>query len=488
MIYKAILPLALLLQLLHYPAYALPAFPGAEGMGASTVGGRGGTVIKVTNLNDSGPGSFRAAVTANGPRIVIFAVSGTINLAGDLTISNPYITIAGQTSPGGICVTGYNFIVAASNVVITHMRFRAGSHGLGQTNADAVHSVIVMGGNPSPDVTNVVFDHCSMSWGIDETVDVAYNSHNITFSWCIIGPGLFNAGHSEGSHSAGMVLWGKYARPNQTVSVHHCFFPDNHFRDPEIGTGVTADLRNNVAYNWRSALSPQFNHVTGQPHSYVNFIHNYSKGGPDGLCSEGNNSEMFFCDSDDPVDKCHAVAANAYQAIFYLGNLGCARTSQSDPEWQIVTGWSPMARLTTDWQSIIPFTTTDIPVIHTNMSASYAATIVANAGATVPLRDSVDSALAADFTNGTQSARKDNVSYPADFPSLTGGPAPTDSDNDGMADAWEIAQFGSLNQTAAGDFNGDGYTNIEKYLNFLGGYSASPGTLPPVAPSGLTVL
>ncbi|MDQ1284236.1 MAG: Pectate lyase, partial [Patescibacteria group bacterium] len=439
-------------------AMALPAFPGAEGQGASTVGGRGGTVYKVTNLNDSGPGSLRAAVEATGSRIVVFDVSGYINLQSELVVSNPYITIAGQTSPGGITLTGWQTrIYGTHDVIITHMRFRPGSHGQGAVDPDSVHAFITDGGN-SP-VYNVILDHCSFSYGIDETIDVAYDARDITFSWCIIGPGLSNAGHSEGGHSAGMVFWGKYASPNQIVTAHHSFFPNNHFRDPEIGSGVTADLRNNVAYNWGGSLSPQFNHPDDSgdgPHSFMNFAHNYSKAGPDSNPCGDYSSEMFFCDGLDPTNKCHAQAAGAYPAIYYQGNLGCARTSQADPEWKIITGWSPFDLLSTNWQKATPFPVNDIPVTTTEMSSVYAAEIVTTTGATKPVRDSIDAQLAADFSNGTELQQPLDVVYPDDFPVFENASPSADTDNDGMADNWEISTFSSLNQASSGDFDGDG--------------------------------
>ena len=472
-------------------SYALPAFPGAEGQGASTVGGRGGTVYKVTNLNDSGPGSLRAAVETSGPRIVVFDVSGYINLSSELVVSNPYITIAGQTSPGGIAVTGWQTrINNTHDVIITHMRFRPGSHGQGVIDPDSVHAFITDGGN-NP-VYNVILDHCSFSYGIDETIDVAYDAHDITFSWNIIGPGLANAGHSEGGHSAGLIFWGKYANPNQIVTAHHNFFPNNHFRDPEIGSGVTADLRNNVAYNWDGSLSPQFNHPNdngGGPHSFMNFIHNYSKAGPDSnSCASGYSSEMFFCDSLDPQGKCHAQESNAYPAIYYQGNMGCARTSQSDPQWRIITGWSPFNLLLTSWQAESPFPVNDIPVTTTEMSSAYATEIVASVGATKPARDTIDSQLAVDFLNGTELQKPLNVVYPNDFPTFNTSPVPSDSDNDGMADNWENSNGLNVGiNDSSSDINGNGYTNIEEYLNFLAGYSELFDTIPPTEPSGLSV-
>ncbi|EKD27622.1 MAG: pectate lyase [uncultured bacterium] len=459
-----------LLFFINTLASALPAFPGAEGQGASTVGGRGGTIYKVTTLADSGVGSLRAAVEASGPRIVVFAVSGYINLLSELVIRNPYITIAGQTSPGGICITGWTTrIYQTHDVIITHIRFRPGSHGQGVTLPEEVHAMVLQGtsGVANP-VYNVIVDHCSLSFGIDETIDVAYNVYDATFSWCIIGPGLL-WGHSEGSHSAGLVFWGKYASPNQIVTAHHNYFPNNHFRDPEIGTGVTADLRNNVSYNFTNALSSQFNHATGASHSYMNFVHNYAKPGPDSNVAP-YGSEMFFADNDDPTGKCHAQDINAYPAIYYRGNIGYLRTLQTDPEWQIITGWSPFSLLSTLWQATTPFAVRDIPVTTNTMSLDYAKEILGHTGATKPVRDSYDTGLVQDFMNGTELFQPINVTYPAQYPVLSAPQALVDTDNDGMSDTWETSKFGDTTRNGKSDFDSDGYSDVEEYLFELGGY------------------
>jgi len=465
---------------------ALPAFPGAEGQGASTVGGRGGTVYKVTNLNDSGPGSLRAAVLAPGRRIVVFGVSGYINLQSELVISNPYLTIAGQTSPGGIAVTGWTTrIYQTHDILITYMRFRPGSHGQGVVDPDAVHAVVLEGseGVATP-VYNVVFDHFSFSYGIDETVDVAYSVHDVTFSWIIFGPGL-NGGHSEGAHSAGLLFWGRYASPNQIVSVHHNFFPNNHFRDPEIGSGVSADIRNNVAYNWTSALSPQFNHMSGEPHSTMNYVQNYAKPGPDSNECGTSGSEIFFCDNDDATGKCHEQPANAYPAIYYQGNLGCSRATQNDPEWKIITGWSPFSALSSAWQAAQPFAVRDIPVRTKEMSVSYANEILQTVGASKPVRDSLDAGVVTDFANGTELQQPLSVAYPGGFPTLSSPDAAGDSDNDGMSDAWEILQgLNPAENDSTQDADSDGYTNIEEYLHSVGGYLV----LGPSKPTGLRIV
>jgi len=178
------------------PAAALPAFPGAEGFGAASIGGRGGLVIEVTNLNDSGPGSLRAAVEAGGPRIVVFRVSGNIELQSRLKISNSYITIAGQTAPGaGICLNNYQFQVSADHVIVRYMRFRPGDNKAVQCDA-----VWVSKGR------NIIIDHCSASWSVDETLSVAAEADelgNVTIQWCMIAESLNCSIHSKDCHGYG---------------------------------------------------------------------------------------------------------------------------------------------------------------------------------------------------------------------------------------------------------------------------------------------
>lgn len=186
------------------------AFPTAEGYGKYTVGGRGGTVYEVTNLNDSGVGSLRAAVEASGPRTVVFRVSGTINLTKNLQINNPNITIAGQTAPGdGICLKKYPLIIAANQVIIRYLRVRLG--GESGDDSDAVSGRFV---------SNVILDHISASWSVDETMSV-YHCENITIQWCLIAESMYNSNHVKGAHGfAG--IWG-----SNNSSYHHNLLAHN---------------------------------------------------------------------------------------------------------------------------------------------------------------------------------------------------------------------------------------------------------------------
>lgn len=457
-------------------AHALPAFPGAEGMGAATAGGRGGTVYIVTNLNDSGAGSFRAACEASGPRYVVFAVSGVINLSSSLIVTNPYITIAGQTSPGGVCTAGYPFRVNTHDVIITHMRFRTGQHGLGQTNPDDVHGLEVWGSSSSTTCYNVILDHVSVSFGIDENVDVAYGVQDLTFSRCLIARPLYAAGHSEGNnHDMNMVLWGKNNTDQMRVTIHHCYFGTAYHRDPEWGYDVFCDIRNNVAYNMYGGYSPQGDsyydasyHLRNE-YSYANYVANYYKRGP---LSNPAVYNLSLTTNLSPVQSLY-VSGN-------IGGTGVYRDEPTDPEWCVGQDWHapPSYTRSTEWQSATPFSTagvysTSIPVTTTTMTAEYAATIVADAGANKcafgDCQDTLDAAVVAEFVTGTGGRfAASNLSYPTGWPVYsTAADNPTDSDSDGMWDTIEVTVFGSLAKTGTADTDGDGYTDFEEYLFYI---------------------
>jgi pectate lyase len=261
----------------HRAAGSVPAFPGAEGFGAETPGGRGGRVISVTNLDDSGPGSFREAVTTPGPRIVVFRVSGTINLETDIDITSPYITIAGQTSPaGGITLkadscNGRGVLgVHTHDVVIRYLRLRPGPHPC-YGDGDSSDGIVVY----KPGTYRVVIDHSSISWAVDENVSLWSDAHDITFSWNIISEGLAHSTHKLGEHSKGAHLsgWNTY-----NISFHHNLLAHNNDRNPQPTNPGIADIRNNVVYNYgeHAALASS---SKGRPR--FNFVGNYYRPGPD---------------------------------------------------------------------------------------------------------------------------------------------------------------------------------------------------------------
>ncbi|MHC4532557.1 MAG: pectate lyase family protein [Planctomycetota bacterium] len=219
----------------------LRAFPEAEGFGAFTPGGRGGDINFVTTLDDyipgkeqHIPGSLRAAVDSEGPRYILFRVSGTIELKADLWIRKPFVTIAGQTAPGGgICIKDYQVVLATHDIVIRHLRFRSGD----ETRKEQM-SIGIFGGHDS------IIDHCSMSWAIDEVMSSFGTVHNLTVQWSIIAEGLSRSFHPKGEHSKGSILNG-----DGGVSIHHCIYAHNSARNPRVDT-IILDFRNNIIYNW----------------------------------------------------------------------------------------------------------------------------------------------------------------------------------------------------------------------------------------------
>jgi hypothetical protein len=234
---RIVLTLFFLAAAMAKPALCLPVFPGAEGFGANTVAGRGGAILRVTNLKDSGPGSLRAAVMASGRRIVVFETSGTIALKSVLTIRNPFITIAGQTAPSpGITLRNAPLVVKTNDVLIQHIRVRLGDQKVAVPGSEA-DGVAVLG-------NNVVVDHTSISWATDENLSTWYGPRNITFSNNLIAEALHRSFHPKGPHSMGLLIGDN----TQNVTAVRNFLAHNNQRNIRVqdGRGVYV---NNLIYN-----------------------------------------------------------------------------------------------------------------------------------------------------------------------------------------------------------------------------------------------
>ncbi|MGB4465408.1 MAG: hypothetical protein WBI55_04680, partial [Eubacteriales bacterium] len=287
------------------------AFPGAEGFGRKVTGGRGGKVLFVTNLEDSGPGSLRSAVQSSGSRYVVFNVSGTIELKSALKIRNNNITIAGQTAPGdGICIKNYPVEVSADNVIIRFLRFRMGDEA--QQEADA------LGGRFHK---NIIIDHCSMSWSTDECVSF-YANENTTIQWCIVSESLRNSVHVKGAHGYGGIWGGRYA------SFHHNLLAHHDSRNPRLGEEAgksfaltdLVDLRKNVIYNWGS------NSCYGGEAMNVNIVNCYYKPGP----ASKNRERIISIDKNkDPASEIY----NRWGKFYIDGNYIEGSERASEDNW-----------------------------------------------------------------------------------------------------------------------------------------------------------
>lgn len=418
------------------PAPRVPAFPGALGFGAHTPGGRGGRVLAVTTLAATGPGSLQAALATPGPRIVVFRVGGVIHLTRPLTITEPFVTVAGQTAPGdGICVRGAGVVVQTHDVVLRHLRFRVGDaeDGPDPENRDSLGVA-----NRRDPPHDIVFDHCSISWAIDENLQLWYPCFNVTVQWCLIGESLHRSRHPKGPHGMGFLV-GDHAR---RVSVHHCLFAHNDARNPLLKGGTSTEVINNVVYNWGGQATGAGDPEKSGP-TLAHILSNLYLPGP----QSGERRGVT-------LSRAHLSAGSRF---LVRNNVGPGRPQDTGDDWLAVSG-DPRWRAS-DWvfppSGIVPEPAGDLlePVL-------------LGAGATLPRRDPVDTRLVASV-RARSGAIIHSQAEVGGWPVYRGGPAPADSDADGMPDEWEI-QFGldpADPDDGPTDVDSDGYTNVEEFLN-----------------------
>jgi len=419
------------------PEQAL-AFPGAEGFGRHTVGGRGGRVIKVTNLGDNGAGSLRDAVQSNGPRTIIFEVAGIIDLERDLDIHKGDVTIAGQTAPGdGITLRHHGLNIMADQVIIRYLRVRPGDEAGVETDAISVkkgHDIIV--------------DHCSTSWATDETLSVSPTSQqiksidNVTVQWSIISESLNRSVHTKGEHGYGSLIRGS---GGARYSLHHNLWAHHRARMPRPGNylgaatdpiGPLIDIRNNVFYNWGGSFSG-YNADTESLARY-NFVGNYYLAGPN-----SRNAGAFR--------ESNLLASMFFDANFMDGKeITDAVTVVELPEG---------ADLAASAHAVAP-TVTD------RADKAYER-VLKEAGASLQ-RDTVDSRIVANVRSKSGRIIDDEADV-GGWPEYASGEAPIDRDNDGMPDVWEQQHGFDASDKTDGilDADSDGYTNLEEYLNSL---------------------
>ncbi|NQU85169.1 MAG: T9SS type A sorting domain-containing protein [Mariniphaga sp.] len=442
------------------PEGKLHAFPGAEGHGKYVTGGRGGQVIYVTNLEDNNsPGSLRYAINQSGARIILFKVSGTIQLKSRLNITNENVTIAGQTAPGdGITLRDYPVNVDADNVIIRFIRFRMGD----ATNQEAD----ALGGR---EIKNVIIDHCSMSWSTDECVSF-YNNEDFTLQWCIISESLKNSVHEKGSHGYGGIWGGKNA------SFHHNLLAHHDSRNPRLGEikgsafALTdlVDLRNNVIYNWKG------NSCYGGEAMNVNIVNCYYKPGP------ATTKKERIIAIGELLEPGYAIS-NTWGKFYIDGNVLTESTRATNDNWtygvynQYHGDFTVTQQEMQDMRLAEPLNTGDV----TTHSAEEAYEKILDYGGASLARDVVDVRIIQDvetgtatYMNGGNGSTKgivDTQDAVGGWPELFSEEAPLDSDEDGMPDDWE--NDNGLNPESGEDAQlvnvDEHYPNIEAYINSL---------------------
>jgi hypothetical protein len=412
------------------------AFPGAEGFGKNTTGGRGGRVLVVSNLNDNGPGSFRDAVLQSGPRTIIFFVSGTIALESSIVINDGDLTIAGQSAPGdGICIRNFPVIIQADNVIVRFIRFRMGDEMKQQ--ADALSG--------SKRKSNIIIDHCSISWATDECASF-YRNKNFTLQWCIISESLNQSVHEKGNHGYGGIWGGEGATFHHNLLAHHTS------RLPRFSGSSTTpnspeelvDFRYNVIYNWGS------NNTYGGEKGRYNMVGNYYKPGP---ASKGAKGQIVNATS--PVGKFYLADNILFNndAVTKNNKVG---VKTSDPDSAVVT--------------------TEFPVVALSKEKTESAfnRVLKTAGASLH-RDAIDVRVVEEVRTGKASLGRlkngiiDSQTDAGGWPLLRSLTPEPDSDGDGIPDKWELKhKLDPKNkQDASGKSIHKDYDNLEVYLNSL---------------------
>jgi hypothetical protein len=421
----------------------LPAFPGAEGWGRYSKGGRGGIILKVTNLDDSGPGSFRDAVTNARPRIIVFEVSGTIDLKSPLEINSPYITIAGQTAPGdGICLKRFPLkIHNTHDIIIRGIRIRPGiESGLIGSEIDVINI---------DNSENVIVDHCVFSWSVDEGMNNWHGSRLTTVQWCVMSEPLNNSIHEKGAHGYSGSIGGYKA------SFHHNLLANGAARNPSIAGNnqaptVLLDFRNCVISNWGHRS------CDGKPLS-INLVNNYYKSGP------ATNEDVKR-----RITRIDNAEKQGFSCMWYVdGNVVEGYPEISANNWaggvDYEEGTSPEKN-----RSKVPFEVAPV----TTQPARDAYQLVLKYAGCYFNRDSQEKRIIEQVSTGKYPISKngliDKVEQAGGWPVLKNGKLPQDTDKDGIPDDWE--QKNGLNATDSSDAKiiaANGYMNIENYINSL---------------------
>ena len=475
----------------HAQFESAPAFPGAEGFARlTTTGGRGGKVLHVTSLDDCPDnnlteGTFRWACKQRGARTIVFDVDGTIFLTSELKLKEGNVSILGQTAPGdGVCIADYPFVIAADNVIIRFMRFRLGNRQIAHHEGDGLGGM---------DNENIIVDHCSVSWSVDECLSV-YGSKNISVQWNFVTQSMVNSGHSKGAHGYGG-NWG-----GAGASYHHNLIAHHTSRCPRLGPRVSTqtdervDLRNNVMYNWGG------NGCYGGEGQKVNIVNNYYKPGP-GTLTRNQRIQMRiasvgirtteYTHHDSPEPNKWDAMWHVWGKYYVAGNINTMypQVTSDNLKWGFLNQiemnkvdgtCTAKTKDTIILKSPIPYGN-----ITTHNAEEAYKQVLAYAGASLH-RDAYDIQMMADVETGTAKYGKtigkkkysetntgwiDSQEEVGGWPALEARTAPDDTDGDGMPDEWETRH--GLDPANAADGNAKTidsrgyYTNAEVYFNSI---------------------
>lgn len=422
------LPAYLFLAVSNAQSAVIPAFPGADGNGVMTPGGRGGDVYLVTTLADSGPGSLRAGCEAEGPRFVVVNVAGTIELESPIEVGNPFVTIAGQAAPGnGVQLKNHGLRISASDVVVRYLRIRPG----------AGPGVVI------EDSERVVIDHCSVAWTEGTAISVSGSSRDVTVQWCLVAESLSTPNESQG-------MGVRLAFVDGIVSLHHNLFAHHSHGTPVVmghaeAPGPLLDFRNNVVYDWVSASGE-----AGNGNARINLFRNIFKAGPS--TAPNVRARMFRLRSTDNrlyVDENELTGSD----------MGSARNFML---LQMPNEFS--TRHHGDiFKTDAPF---DADPVTTFPVSTALRRVLEQSGASRPARDGVDERITAQYRLGggtTIHSPEQTGGWPV-YEAVESWP---DLDEDGMADDWETTMKLDPSDSSDGnaDRDGDGYANIEEFLN-----------------------